>query len=223
MEREKVAVAWSGGKDSAMALHEIRRNPRYEITSLLTTVTGDYDRISMHGVRRELLNRQAESLGLPLVEAVIPAGCTNELYEERMAQACARLKQQGATSIVFGDLHLEDVRTYRERNLKGSGLTPLFPVWGRPVEDFARDVIQAGVKTVLVCVDSEQIPGTFAGRDYDERLLAELPPSADPCGEKGEFHTFVWDGPFFTRPVGITKGEITVRDSRFWYCDLLPA
>jgi uncharacterized protein (TIGR00290 family) len=223
VERRKVAVAWSGGKDSAVALQRIRADGRYEIVSLLTTVTGEYDRISMHGVRRELLLRQAENLGLPLVEAVIPPQCTNELYERQMADACEGLAGRGVTAIAFGDLYLEDVRAYREKSLAPTGLEPLFPVWQEPVDAFAREVLGLGVKATLVCVDSEQIPGAFAGRDYDERLLAELPATADPCGEKGEFHTFVSDGPFFSEPVRFAKGDVTVRDGRFWYCDLLPA
>lgn len=221
--KRKVAVAWSGGKDSAMALWETLQNPGYEIAALLTTVTGEYDRISMHGVRRELLRRQAASLGLPLVEAVIPPACSNEIYEAEMSAACGRLKAEGVTAVVFGDLHLEDVRNYRLRQMAKAGLEPLFPVWLRPVEPFAREIISSGIKTTLCCVDSQQIPGTFAGRDYDETLLRELPPSADPCGEKGEFHTFVWDGPFFSEPVRFTRGEITVREGRFYYCDLVPA
>ncbi len=223
MSREKVAVAWSGGKDSAMAFFETKKDPRYEIVSLLTTVTGEYDRISMHGVRRELLKRQAEAAGVPLLEVVIPPQCSNEIYEQKMADACEQLKRQGVTSIVFGDLWLEDVRNYRIANLAKVNMKPLFPVWLRPVNTFAREIISSGIKTTLACVDSQQIPGSLAGREYDESLLKDLPPGADPCGEKGEFHTFVWDGPFFSRPVKFTKGAVTVREGRFHFCDLIPA
>ncbi|MCW5829662.1 MAG: adenine nucleotide alpha hydrolase [Deltaproteobacteria bacterium] len=223
MPPEKIAVAWSSGKDSAMTLYRLRRNPAYEVTVLFTTVTGTYDRVSMHGVRRELLLRQAEAAGLPLIICEIPPECPNTVYEARMREGCERLKAAGAASIAFGDLFLEDVRDYRIRNLQGTGLKPVFPVWQEPTPQFARELIGAGIRTTVVCVDTQQLPASFAGRDFDHQFLSDLPPEADPCGERGEFHTFVWDGPFFSRPVRFTRGETVTRENRFCFCDLMAA
>jgi uncharacterized protein (TIGR00290 family) len=217
---QKAIACWSGGKDSALALMEARKE--WEIQSLLTTVTEDYDRISMHGVRRELLELQAEAIGLALDIVLIPSRCTNEDYELRMRKALTRHLSEGVKACIFGDIYLQDVRKYREEKLLTVGLEGLFPIWGADPAPLARRFIDLGFKSVLCCVDTQQLDGSFAGRLYDERLLADLPPTADPCGERGEFHTFVFDGPIFCRPVAYRLGERVLRDGRFAYCDLLP-
>lgn len=204
------ALSWSGGKDSALTLRTLRREGR-EPEALITTVTDTYDRISMHGVRRELLARQAGALGIPLVEVVIPPGCVNDVYEARMAEAFA-----------FGDLFLEDVRAYREERLAAGGKRGLFPLWGRDTRELAREFIAAGFEAIIVCLDPRALDRSFAGRPYDEQLLAELPASVDPCGENGEFHTFVHAGPIFAEPIACETGEIVERDG-FVFCDLTPA
>jgi uncharacterized protein (TIGR00290 family) len=215
------ALSWSGGKDSALALWTLRRQ-RLEPEALITTVTETYDRISMHGVRRELLARQAEALGRPLVEVVIPPACVNEIYEARMAEAFAAAPLSGVDAVAFGDLFLEDVRAYREGRLAGAGKRGLFPLWGRETAALAREFLDAGFEAMLVCVDPRALDSAFAGRRYDERLLAELPPGVDPCGENGEFHTFVYAGPIFAEPIACETGEIVARDG-FVFCDLTPA
>ncbi len=215
------ALSWSGGKDSALALWTLRRQ-RLEPEALITTVTETYDRISMHGVRRELLARQAEALGRPLVEVVIPPACVNEIYEARMAEAFAAAPLSGVDAVAFGDLFLEDVRAYREGRLADAGKRGLFPLWGRETAALAREFLDAGFEAMLVCVDPRALDSAFAGRRYDERLLAELPPGVDPCGENGEFHTFVYAGPIFAEPIACETGEIVERDG-FVFCDLTPA
>ncbi len=195
----KALIAWSSGKDSAWALHEVRRAGDYDIVGALTTVTETFGRVSMHGVREEILRAQHAALGLPSVIVPIPYPCPNEIYEARMAAALDEAKRQGVTHVIFGDLFLEDVRAYREQKLAGTGITPLFPLWQRPTDALAREMIAAGVETYLVCVDLKQLPKSFAGRRFDHALLAELPASADPCGEKGEFHSCVVAGPMFDR------------------------
>jgi len=215
------ALSWSGGKDSALALWTLRRQ-RLEPEALITTVTETYDRISMHGVRRELLARQAEALGRPLVEVVIPPACVNEIYEARMAEAFAAAPLSGVDAVAFGDLFLEDVRAYREGRLADAGKRGLFPLWGRETAALAREFLDAGFEAMLVCVDPRALDSAFAGRRYDERLLAELPPGVDPCGENGEFHTFVYAGPIFAEPIACETGEIVARDG-FVFCDLTPA
>jgi uncharacterized protein (TIGR00290 family) len=212
---------WSGGKDSALALWTLRRGRR-EPEALVTTVTEGYERISMHGVRRELLARQAKALGIPLVEVVIPPACVNEIYEARMAEAFAAAPLSGAEAVAFGDLFLEDVRAYREGRLAAGGKRGLFPLWGRDTTALAEEFLDAGFEATLVCVDPRVLDPAFAGRTFDERLLAELPPGVDPCGENGEFHTFVSAGPIFAQPIACERGEIVERDG-FVFCDLTPA
>jgi uncharacterized protein (TIGR00290 family) len=221
-DREQVVlVSWSGGKDSCLALHEIQKTSNIRVEALLTTVTRDFDRISMHGVRRVLLERQAESLGLPLHQIVISRGAGNDEFEQRMQEAFAGYRDRGIDSVVFGDLFLRDIRAYRERFLARCHMTGLFPVWGRDTTQFIRDFIALGFKAVIVCVDPAQLDPLFSGRMIDEKFLADLPSGVDPCGENGEFHTFVFDGPSFRKPVNFSIGEIVCRDS-FWFCDLVP-
>jgi uncharacterized protein (TIGR00290 family) len=219
--REKAIVSWSGGKDSALALHEAAGE--YDVVGLLTTVTAGYDRISMHGVRTTLLRRQAEALGYPLEEVSIPSVCCNDEYEGRMRAALTRRRSAGVTRVICGDIFLADIRRYREERLFRDGLTGVFPLWGRDPRELARRFLDLGFRAVLCCVDTHALAERFAGRLYDAELLAELPSSADPCGENGEFHTFVFAGPGFARPVPYTLGERTLRDQRFAYCDLLAA
>ena len=216
-------VAWSGGKDSALALREIRSDTRFRVAALLTTVTAEYDRISMHGVRRTLLRRQAESLGLPLEEVWISPGASNDAYEVNMAAALASLRARtsGLDTVVFGDLFLADIRAYRERMLARIGMRGLFPLWLRDTRALAHDFVRLGYRAVLVCVDATQLAGEFAGREFDADLLRDLPPGVDPCGENGEFHTFVYAGPGLRPPVRHERGPVVVRDGRFVYCDLM--
>lgn len=218
-----VALSWSGGKDSALALLELDRDPERDVAVLLTTVTEEYDRISMHGVRRELLEAQADALGLPLRTVRIPAGAGNDLYEARTLEALHALADEGVEAIAYGDVYLDDVRRYRETLTARAGLTSLFPLWGRDTGALARDVLDAGFRAVLVCVDTRAADASLAGRAFDHRLLAELPAGTDPCGEKGEFHTFVFDGSMFQRPVRWQAGESVLRDDRFAFHELLPA
>jgi uncharacterized protein (TIGR00290 family) len=216
-------VAWSGGKDSAFALREILGDRCYRVAALLTTVTAEYDRISMHGVRRSLLRRQAESLGLPLEEVLISPGASNDEYESNMGATLAALRSRvpGLDTVVFGDLFLADIRAYRERMLARIGMRGLFPLWLRNTRALAHDFVQLGFRAVLVCVDAAQLAGEFAGREFDADLLRDLPPGVDPCGERGEFHTFVYAGPGLRQPVRHARGPVVVRDGRFVYCDLM--
>jgi uncharacterized protein (TIGR00290 family) len=218
----KAVIAWSSGKDSAWALLEARRAGDYEIVGGLTTVTETFGRVSMHGVREELLRVQLDAAGLPAIVVHIPFPCPNEIYEQKMAVAMADAKQAGITHIVFGDLFLEDVRAYRERQLAGTGITPVFPLWGRPTAALARDMIDAGVEARLSTVDLRKLPASFAGRRFDSALLAVLPSEADPCGENGEFHSFVSAGPMLAGKIAVKVGETVERDG-FAYADLLPA
>jgi len=214
-----VALSWSGGKDSALALRALRE-ARAEPVALFTTFTADYDRISMHGVRRELARAQAEIAGVPLVEIDIPASCPDALYEERMAEALELPPLADVSSFAFADLFLEDIRAYREERLIGTGRQAIFPLWGRDTTALAHEFIAAGFEALLVCVDPAQLDPSFVGRPYDEVLLADLPPTVDLCGENGEFHTFVHAGPIFERPVQIELGESVARDG-FVFQDLL--
>ena len=214
-------MSWSGGKDSAFALHVIGQDPEVEVVGLLVTLNAAADRVAMHAVRRELVEAQADRLGLPLHVVEIPSPCPNEIYEAQMAAAMATAAASGVRHVVFGDLFLADVRAYRERALAGSGIVPLFPLWARPTPTLAQDMVAAGVRAVLTCVDPKQLPGEFVGRSFDQRLLADLPPGVDPCGERGEFHTFVWDAPHFDVPVDIEVGEVVERDG-FVFCDVRP-
>ena len=218
--RAHVAVSWSGGKDSTLALAAALADERLEVRTLVTTVTSGYERISMHGVRRTLLRRQAAALGLPLVEVPIAPGCSNDDYEGAMRLALAPLAAEGVGGVVCGDLFLEDVRAYRERLLASVALEGLFPLWGLDTRALAERFVAEGYRARLVCVDTTQLAAAFAGRVFDAALLAELPPSVDPCGERGEFHTFVSDSPVFARPVPYDVGEVVLRDGRFAYCDL---
>jgi uncharacterized protein (TIGR00290 family) len=218
----KTVMAWSGGKDSACALWRLQQDRRYDVTGLLTTLTEGFGRISMHGVRRELLAAQAEALGLPVYEVWVPQGASNAVYEERMGAVVRQMISDGAGAVAFGDLFLEDVRAYREKMLAPTGLEPLFPLWGAPTAALARRVIADGFRAVLACVDPRAVPAEFAGREYDETLLGEMPKEADPCAERGEFHTFVYDAPNFAAPIAFTRGEIVEREG-FVFADLLPA
>jgi uncharacterized protein (TIGR00290 family) len=216
-----VLFCWSGGKDSAMALHALRSAGNCHITGLLTTITQDYDRISMHGVRRELLERQAESLGLPLHPVLIPPQCINSIYEARMETALNEHLARGTRVVAFGDIFLEDLRAYRERNLAQIGMEAVFPIWKRDTRELAQDFVRLGFRAVTVCIDPRVLDASFAGRELDPSFFADLPPQVDPCGENGEFHTFVFDGPVFQNPIPIRIGERVMRDG-FCFCDLLP-
>jgi uncharacterized protein (TIGR00290 family) len=216
-----VLMSWSGGKDSCLALHDIQRGPDYRAAALLTTVTRDYDRISMHGVRRVLLEEQADSLGLPLYQILISKDATNDEYEMKMGEAFSVYREKGIDSIVFGDLFLEDIRAYREKFLARHKMRGLFPVWKRDTSLFVREFIELGFRAVVTCVDSKILDQSFAGRTIDEEFLLSLPKHVDPCGENGEFHTFVFDGPTFAHPVEFALGEVVLRES-FWFCDLVP-
>ena len=218
---EPILFCWSGGKDSAMALHTLLQQQTVRVTALLTTVTEGYERISMHGVRRELLQRQAESIGLPLHEVRIPPQCVNPIYEARMEEALRVHYEQGVRKVAFGDIFLEDLRAYREKNLARIGMTALFPIWKRGTRELIRFFHAQRFRAVAVCIDAKVLDRRFAGRELDESFFADLPPSADPCGENGEFHTFVFDGPIFRRPIAVRTGEIVDRDS-FIFCDLQP-
>ena len=222
VSKKPVILSWSGGKDSCLALNELRASPQFHVEALLTTVTRDYGRISMHGVRTALLERQAESLGLPLRQVFISKGATNAEYEGCMAAALSAFRSRGIETVAFGDLFLEDIKTYRDRFLARHEMTGLYPIWQRHTGTAIRDFLAAGFKTIIVCVDPRQLDPSFAGRIIDQQLLSELPASCDPCGENGEFHTFVFDGSIFEKPVRFAKGEIVCRDS-FWFCDLIPA
>ena len=205
-----------------MALHAIQTAGEHRVAALLTTITEEYDRISMHGVRRVLLERQAASIGLPLQAVLIPPQCVNVIYEERMKQALTENYARGVRRVVFGDIFLEDLRVYRERNLALLGMEALFPLWKRDTRELARDFVNQGFRAITVCVDPRVLDPSFAGRELDESFFADLPPGVDPCGENGEFHTFVFDGPIFQQPINIQVGEKVNRDG-FCFCDLLPA
>jgi uncharacterized protein (TIGR00290 family) len=219
---EPILFCWSGGKDSAMALHALLLRSDVRVAALLTTVTETYDRISMHGVRRELLVQQAESIGLPLHEVRIPPQCVNPIYEARMEDALRVHYDAGVRTVAFGDIFLEDLRAYREKNLARIGMTALFPIWKRNTRELIRHFHSTGFCARTACVDPKVLDASFAGRELDEQFFRDLPANIDPCGENGEFHTFVFDGPVFRNPIRIRVGEIVERDS-FIYCDLLPS
>jgi len=222
MMSEKVLFTWSGGKDSAMALYELQREKRYEVAALLTTVTEDYDRISMHGVRRVLLQQQATSLGYPLEIVYLSKNSSNEEYEARLKEKLSQYKARGISFVVFGDIFLEDLRKYRENNLAQVGMKGVFPIWKRDTRELAHTFINLGFKAIITCVDSNALDKRFVGRAYDEQFLSELPASIDPCGENGEFHSFVYDGPIFRERIPFRKGRVVLRDNRFYFCDLMP-
>ena len=215
-------VSWSSGKDSTFALRAALADPQLDVVGLLTTLNGAADRVAMHAVRRELLEAQADRLALPLYSVELPWPCPNGVYEEKMTQALGDAREGGVEAVVFGDLFLDDVRAYRENALDGTGIKPLFPLWEQPTDVLAREMIDAGLRAVLTCVDPAQLPTEFAGRSFDEQLLSEFPAGVDPCGERGEFHTFVWDGPGFRSPIAVEVGDVVERDG-FVYCDVLPA
>jgi uncharacterized protein (TIGR00290 family) len=219
---EKVLFTWSGGKDSALSLYMLRKFHNYEIAALLTSVTEDYDRISMHGVRRVLLEQQAQSLGLPLEMLYITRNSSNEEYEAKLKDKLLQYKSQGVSSAVFGDIFLEDLRKYRENNLAQIGMKGIFPIWKRNTTELAHTFIDLDFKAVITCVDSNVLEGKFVGRYFDKEFLSELPPQVDPCGENGEFHSFVYDGPIFRERIRFRRGKIVLRDNRFYFRDLIP-
>jgi uncharacterized protein (TIGR00290 family) len=219
--KETVLVSWSGGKDSCLALYEILKMHRFEVAALLTTVTRDYDRISMHGVRQTLLEQQAERLGFPLHQVYITKGATNEEYESRMEEALVQYRERGVRSVVFGDLFLEDIKAYRDRFLSQLGMQGLYPVWKRDTTQFITEFIDLGFKARVACVNAERLDSSFAGRLIDNEFLSQLPPGVDPCGENGEFHTFVFGGPCFKEEIKLNTGETVLRDGHY-YCDLIP-
>ncbi len=222
MAQPKALIAWSSGKDSAWALHEARASGEFDIVGALTTVTDSFARVSMHGVREELLMAQLDAAGLPAVIVRIPYPCPNEIYEREMAAVVQDAKTRGVTHIIFGDLYLEDIRAYREKNLAGTGITPVFPLWLKPTAPLARAMIEAGVEAHLAVVDLKKLPTAFAGRRFDTALLADFPAAIDPCGENGEFHTFVSAGPMLKRKIAVEVGKTVERDG-FAFADLLPA
>lgn len=217
-------LSWSGGKDSSLALSALRADPRFEVAGLITTVTADYDRVSIHGVRRALLSEQARLAGLRLREVFIPAGCSNAEYEAAFLGGVAQVRHEepDVSHIAFGDLFLADIREYRESLVAGTGFSPLFPLWERDTTELAHRFVSEGYEAYLVCVDTEQLDASFAGRKFDASLLADLPARIDPCGERGEFHTFVANGPCFDRRVEHSIGETVLRDGRFAYTDIVP-
>ena len=217
--RPKAVVSWSSGKDSAFALHEVRRAGALEVVGLLTTVTETYARVSMHGVRENILDAQARATGLPLHKVRIPYPCPNEVYERAMTRALDALRGDGVSRVVFGDLFLEDIRAYREEKLRGTGVEPVFPLWGRPTDRLAGEIIDAGVRAHIVALDPRKLPAHFAGRTFDRTLLADLPDTVDPCGERGEFHTCVTAGPMFSAPIPVVPGPVVERDG-FVFADL---
>jgi uncharacterized protein (TIGR00290 family) len=216
-----VLFCWSGGKDSAMALHALLQENDVQVIALLTTITDEYNRISMHGVRRELLEKQAQSIGLPLHEVRIPPQCVNSLYEARMGETLRTHYAEGVRTVAFGDIFLEDLRAWREKNLARIGMTALFPIWKRDTRELIRHFHASRFRSIAVCVDGKVLDPSFAGRELDESFFRDLPPQVDPCGENGEFHTFVFDGPIFHQPIPVRTGEVIHRDS-FVFCDLLP-
>ncbi|HVU51775.1 MAG TPA: ATP-binding protein [Polyangia bacterium] len=218
--KPRALLAWSSGKDSAWALHVLRARGDVEVVGLLTTLNQAFDRVAMHAVRGELLRAQAAAAGLPLIEVPLPWPCSNEAYEAAMGAALAAARAEGITAVAFGDLFLEDIRRYREERMAATGLRPLFPLWGEPTDALARRMLAGGLRARLTCVDPRQLAPSFAGRELDAALLAELPPSVDPCGERGEFHTFAYAGPMFERPVAVRVGEVVERDG-FVFADLL--
>jgi uncharacterized protein (TIGR00290 family) len=215
----KTLVSWSSGKDSAWMLHVLKQDPSIEIGGLLTTMNEQFDRVAMHAVRRRLLEAQADAAGIPLRTVQLPWPCSNEQYEERMRVAVAQAVAEGFTHVAFGDLFLEDVRKYREQKLAGTGLTPLFPIWGIPTDQLATQMVESGLRSVLTCVNPKHLDRSFAGRQFNRELLDDLPAGVDKCGERGEFHSFAWDGPMFNRPVAIEVGEVVDRDG-FVFADV---
>ncbi len=218
--KEKIILSWSGGKDSALTLYELMKKGNYDIT-LLTTITDKYERVSMHGVRLALLEKQAESLGCYLEKVYITPESTNEEYEKKMREIIDKHKKLGVRKVAFGDIFLEDIRKYREKNLVKVGIEAIFPLWGRDTLEIANTFINLGFKSIITCVDTQVLDGHFAGRFYDRNLLADFPKNIDPCGENGEFHSFVFDGPNFKKKINFSIGEKVLREERFNFCDLV--
>jgi uncharacterized protein (TIGR00290 family) len=221
MQKPKLLLSWSSGKDSAWTLHRLRAQNQYEIAGLVTTVNEEFGRVAMHAVREELLEAQARAAGLPLWRVPLPWPCPDAEYEARMRALIERARAEGVTHMAFGDLFLEDVRAYRERQLAGTGVTPVFPLWGSNTASLAREMLRGGLRARLTCVDPKQLAREFAGREFDEELLAALPAPADPCGENGEFHTFCHAGPMYREAVAIRAGDVVERDG-FVFADVLP-
>jgi uncharacterized protein (TIGR00290 family) len=219
---KRILLSWSSGKDSAWTLHVLRQQSEYEIAGLLTTFNEAADRVAMHGVRRSLVEQQAAAAGLPFWSIPLPWPCSNEQYEKLMTRACAKAVAEGIEAIAFGDLFLEDVRAYRVKQMAGTGLEPLFPVWGRPTDRLGHEMVASGLKAILTCIDTRKLNAGFAGRRFDSNFLAGLPSGIDPCGENGEFHSFVYAGPMFNYKIDVIPGEIVVRD-QFVFADLIPA
>jgi uncharacterized protein (TIGR00290 family) len=219
---KRILLSWSSGKDSAWTLHTLQQRAEFEIAGLLTTFNQEADRVAMHGVRRSLVEQQAAAARLPLWAIPLPWPCSNEQYESLMAETCAKAVTQGIEGIAFGDLFLEDVRAYRIKQMAGTGLEPLFPIWGMPTEALAREMIASGLKAILTCIDTRKLEASFAGRRFDTDFLSSLPDGADPCGENGEFHSFVYAGPMFESEIAVVPGETVVRD-QFAFADLTPA
>ncbi len=220
--KQRILFCWSSGKDSAMAFYEAQKSGNYDIFSLLTTVTNDYGRISMHGVREALLEKQAVSIGIELKKVLISKARSSQEYETKMRKALEECKQSGAFQVAFGDIFLEDIRKYREDKLSKVGLKAIFPLWQRNTKSLAQSFIASGFKAVITCVDSRILGKEFVGREFDQDFLSQLPVSIDPCGENGEFHSFVYDGPIFKEKIPYKLGEVILRDERFYYCDLIP-
>lgn len=218
--KPKALISWSSGKDAAWALHRARQAGEYEIVGALTTITENFDRVSMHGVRRELLDAQLRAASLPLFPVMIPWPCPNEIYEARMGEAIAAARANGVTKIAFGDLYLEDIRAYREEKLRGSGIEAVFPLWKIPTAQLAREMIASGLQARVACLDPRKMPCDLAGKEFDEELLAALPPDVDPCAENGEFHTCVTGGPMFSKNLEVKTGEVVERDG-FVFADLM--
>lgn len=216
----RVLLSWSSGKDSAWTLHVLQQQPDVEIVGLLTTLNAEAGRVTMHAVRNDILRAQAESVGIPLWPVMLPQPCPNEEYEQHMGAAMQRAEEEGVTHVAFGDLFLEDVRDYRIKNFEHSRLEPIFPIWQEPTHELAREMIDAGIEAYVTCVDPKQLDSAFAGRQFDYRFLDELPAGVDPCGENGEFHTCVVDGPMYKDPIRVSPGEIVERDG-FFFADLV--
>lgn len=220
--KEKVLLSWSGGKDSALALYELKKKDNYKIAALLTTITRDFDRISMHGVRASLLEMQANSLGLPLEKIYIQKDTSNEQYERTMRNVLTKYLTAGVNSVAFGDIFLEDLREYRENNLKTIGMKGIFPIWKINTAVLARKFIESNFKAIITCIDKKYLDKKYIGMSFDKQFLSYLPPDVDPCGENGEFHSFVYDGPIFNKKIPHTTGKVVLRENRFYYYDLLP-
>ncbi|HLJ87197.1 MAG TPA: ATP-binding protein [Candidatus Angelobacter sp.] len=219
--KQKLYLSWSSGKDSAWALHILKRQANYEIAGLVTTFNAAFDRVAMHSTRRKLVEIQALAAGLPLIAVPLPWPCSNAEYETIMTSVCRQAVDRGVKTFAFGDLFLADIRAYRERQLQGTGLEPIFPLWQIPTDKLAEEMIDGGLRAKLVCVDPAKLDSKFVGRDFDRALLSGLPVGVDPCGENGEFHTFAYAGPMFNQAIEIVSGERVQRDG-FWFCDLLP-